>query len=268
MALKKNVVLISHSVHADIGTSEMRAALPARWAVCGIVDVRPTRMTLEESRYADWTKLARAQRVQWEQELKPLLERHHPCSIAYFGLAPIPLAFHLGSLTEGLLGLHPFLRHHETGSWKYQGGAAPRARLLGRPRDPTRATEPVLVTVSTTLPVDIEAARAVVGPTTAEIHVETERMGDDVLTTEKSVHAVAKKFREALQLVEGVRPNASEVHFRGARPCRAGLRARRASNPDATSARGHVPVPSFERTSVARGSSAAGTSASGLCACG
>lgn len=214
----KKVVLLLHSVHGEITSDEAHGAVPRSWRVCGEAKVCPASLSLDATRGVDWHQLARLQRAEWEEKVRPLLKNHHPCSIAYFGLAPVPLAFHLGSLTEGWSGIHPFLRHHVTREWRYFGGKGPKVRYAPVLRDTTRSAEPALIEITTTVPSDIEAARLAVGPTSAEVSLCTDPLGDDVLTSERAVQGVAQEFRKLVAMVEQRRPNAREIHVVGAMP--------------------------------------------------
>lgn len=214
----KDTIIVAHSVHADIAEDEMRAAIPPAWTVRGVVDVRPARLPFTDTLVADWVSLARAQTLQWETQVRPLLEHYQGASIAYFGLAPIPLAFHLGSLTERWPSVNVYLRHHEARSWIYPGGQEPTVRGPEGPHEPVRATDPAIITLSTTVPVDVDAARKIVGATSAEIELRTAPFGEDVLVSEQAVRTVGGQFREALALLEKNRPGVSEIHFFGAIP--------------------------------------------------
>jgi hypothetical protein len=220
MLERNEVILVLHTVHEDIDEDVAKGVLPSSWVVRGCVEIRPARLTLESTRDADWVVLAREQRRMWEREVGRLRSRYPGAGIVYFGLAPIPLAIHLGSLTERWPTVHVFQRRHNADrSWQYAGGTAPQLAGPDGPNELVRSVDPVLVAVSITNAVDIDAARAVLGPTSAEISVRSEPVGEDVLHSEESVRAVADRFREALNLVERNRPGAADVHLFAAVPC-------------------------------------------------
>jgi hypothetical protein len=214
---KDDVILISHSVHADITEDEMRAAVPDS-TVRAVVDIRPARLSLAETLGVDWVLLARDQARQWERDVTPQQRRYPSARLVYFGLAPIPLAIHLGSLTERWPRVGVFLRHHETRRWGYVDGVVPTVRVAGGPNELVRSAEPAIISISTTSAADIDAARAVVGANSAEIEIRTDPFGEDVLATEDAVTGVAHAFRDALALLEKNRPALAEMHLFGAIP--------------------------------------------------
>ncbi|HEX2881639.1 MAG TPA: SAVED domain-containing protein, partial [Polyangiaceae bacterium] len=196
----------------------MRATVPATWTVRGVIEIKPARTSLEDTRAADWVALARAQQQIWNEKVRPLLEKYPSTRIAYFGLAPIPLAVHLGSLLERWSHVSVFLRHHRTKTWEYSGDTGPQVLGPTGPNEMVRATEPAIIALSTTAPADLEAMRSIIGATSAELAIQTQPLGEDVLVTEASVNAVAEQFHRALELLESNRPGVSEVHLAAAIP--------------------------------------------------
>lgn len=218
MSDKVDVILLAHPVHADIPEDDMRAVVPETWIVRRTVEVKPARLTFDATRSADWSALAREQTRQWRERVVPELEKYPGATLVYFGLAPIPLALHLGSLTERLRKVAVYQRHHKTHSWAYSGGAEPEVKGPDAPKEPSRSADPAIITISTTAIADVDAARAVVGVTSVDIDIRTDPMGEDVLVSAEAVQAVAERFQRALELLESNRPSASEVHVFGAIP--------------------------------------------------
>lgn len=219
MADLEQIIVVTHPVHTEIDESEARSVVRAQCTVVACVEIRPARLTLESTESTDWDALASAQKREWDSNVVPLLRRYPKAKLAYFGLAPIPLAMHLGSLTERLLGVRVFQRHHATQQWTYTGEAAPAIAPTAGAADMVRSPDPVIVTVSTTAKVDLEEARKYIGSTSAEIEIATTELGADVLSTEYAVVEVAQAFREALDRVEQNRPQTEEVHVLAAVPC-------------------------------------------------
>lgn len=214
------VILLLHGIHDAIDEDVARAALPGGTVVRGCVELCPERLRLEGTVDTDWYALAREQRQAWEQQVRPILARYPQAGIAYFGLAPIPLAVHLGTLTERWPAIHIFQRRHDaTRSWQYSGEGRPTIDGPDGPNERSRSSDSALITMNVTNTVDLEAAQAVVGPTSAEISISTEPLGEDVLTSSEVLQAVGQRFRHALDLVGRNRPAARDVHLFAAVPC-------------------------------------------------
>lgn len=214
----RDVILISHPIHVDISEEEMRAAIATTDVVRGVVEITPARLTFEQTRNVDWLTLALKQDAAWRAEVRPLLEKYLGATVVYFGVAPIPLALHLGSLVERLNKATAYLRHHQTHQWRFSGGARPQITGPHGPKELTRSTEPVTVSVATTAPTDIDALRTVVGATSADMHVCTAPLGEDVLTQENVVHDIVRRFHDCLELLETNRPSVTEAHLIAAVP--------------------------------------------------
>lgn len=220
MSESNEVILLLHTVHDSIDEDVARAVLPGGTLVRACVEVYPERLTLEATLDADWPALAHRQRSVWDEKVKPLLDRYPQAGIAYFGLAPIPLAVHLGTLTERWPAIHVFQRRHDAGrSWQYAGGSEVGVTGADAPTEPSRSSDPAMIAINVTNKVDLEAARAAVGATSAEIEIGTELLGEDVLTSSAALQAVGQRFRRALDLIARNRPAATDVHLFAAVPC-------------------------------------------------
>jgi len=214
-------ILLYQPVHEAIADAEMRAALEDATMPAIPVKIEPARFALAETVHANWGDLRRAQAELFEKKLRPLLEEHPDYEIAYFGLAPVPLAIHLGHLVDRWRRSHAYQRHHKEHVWRWRPeGETPTINVTtqGLPQDIVRSDDDVVVRVSVTAPVDPVETGKVVTLTSAEIDVTVPEPGEDVLKARSDLEAVAAKVKEALDRLKTHRPNARYVHLFAAVP--------------------------------------------------
>lgn len=215
------LVLLSHPVHESITAEEMRDALDDKGAPLLPVKVEPARFGLADAPRANWGDLRRSQEEVFEKKLRPLLEEYPDYEVAYFGLAPVALAIHLGSLVERWRSSQVYQRHHIERGWRWKPeGEMPLVDIIfsGMPRDVVRSDDDVVVRVSVTAQVDPKETAKVVPLTSAEIDVGVLRPGEDVLRTRSDLEAVAARVKEVLDSLTTHRPNARRVHLFAAVP--------------------------------------------------
>lgn len=102
-------ILLSQPVHEAITDAEMRTALEKTNANAIPVKIEPARFALADTIHANWGDLRRKQEALVDQKLRPVLMEHDDYEIAFFGLAPVPLAIHLGYLVDRWRRVHVFL---------------------------------------------------------------------------------------------------------------------------------------------------------------
>lgn len=212
------LIVVTHPIHAEISTQDVDNATPPDCSVRGIVRICPEQFSFREAPGRDFTMLARRQQAQWEAEVQPLLARYPSAKVAYFGLAPVPLAFHLGSLVERLHQVLPFQRHHTTLQWSFADCGDSRVPSSVPAPAKSRATQPAVVSVNVTTNANKDALLELLGGTSCELDVGVEQLGEDRLQM-AGIEQVAEEFRKSLEWIEGSRPGVMETHIVSAVPC-------------------------------------------------
>jgi hypothetical protein len=213
-------ILLSQPVHEAISDDEMRKALEHANANAIPVKIEPARFALADTIHANWGDLQRKQEVLVEQKLRPIVAEHFDYEIAFFGLAPIPLAIHLGYLVDRWRRSHVFQRHHTEHVWTWKPDGPPPIDVTtdGLPQDIVRSEGDVVLRVSVTARVDPKETAKVVRLPSAEIDIAVPEPKEDVLQARADLEAVATKVKEALDRLKTHRPNARRVHLFAAVP--------------------------------------------------
>lgn len=217
-------VLLHHPVHESITDEEMRSALDA----AGIgssplipVRIEPAKLSLAETLHVDWSELRRTQERLLGERLEPILREHPDYELVYFGLAPVPLAIHLGSVVDRWRRGRVFQRHHKTHAWTWaEDSSSPAVDVTtaGLPQDVVRSNDDVIIRVSVTARVDPAETLKVVALPSAEIDISVPSPGEDILRTARDLDAVADLMKAALDRLKTHRPNARHLHLFAAVP--------------------------------------------------
>jgi SMODS-associated and fused to various effectors sensor domain/CHAT domain len=98
------------------------------------VDIHPDYQELDHYDHGyDWASAAREQKRQFKDRLEPLLNENPLRPVIYFGLAPIPLAFQLGTLVTHRYRFQIHQHHHVRSDWRWLADAPRRPGSLAAP---------------------------------------------------------------------------------------------------------------------------------------
>lgn len=215
---KIDVVLVLHPILGSISTEETEAALPAAWNRRDCITILPAAFDVGEQGRADWYHLASLQAEQWAAHVEPVLRRFPRACVAYFGLAPIPLAVHLGSLLNGLRSVVAFQKHHTSKRWSYDDCTDGVVKVPSMPVGRSRSSEPVMISLAVSATPDVDSFLEFLGPTSAKLEVSVVPTGNDNLKL-SGVREVARRFNQALRWVEADRQEVQEIHLLSPIPC-------------------------------------------------
>ncbi len=117
------MILLAHTAIEGMGITDavMRETLgDTPGDELEIVRIEPCLRAIDDfSDTALWVDLAARQLELFRERLRPLLRAQSDRPIVYFGMTPIPLAIHLGSLIGQGPPVLARLRHHETRTWAW-----------------------------------------------------------------------------------------------------------------------------------------------------
>lgn len=233
------VVVLAHPVLGTISEAEIRSALPAAQEIKRRVDIAPLRQLGAQVAALDWTRLAEEQTRLVETELSPLLHTAPTPRVAYFGLAPVPLAIQLGTRLSALTSVSIYLRNHTRAVWRWpQKGPTQEVLTSGLPC-PTRADAvEVMLRVATSYPIEPQLTQPLVPAADCEIDVRLRAPDPDALRSEEDVEAVGAAFQQALTVLPG---NTRVVHLFAAVPVGMAMELGRMISPTV-----HPPIQTYQ----------------------
>ncbi len=167
----------------------------------------------------DWAKQKRKQKKWYQKNLLPAIKSAPQAQIVYMGVAPIPLAAHLGFLVKQSGASYSVLNrdHGRTQDlWKWSNRDPDkffRVDISGLPPEKISKSGPIIVGIYSSFEVDIEDARVAVPDAIAEIQIRSTPIGKNELRTEEELFEVAAAFEDVLDQIQQKFGKDSVVHL-------------------------------------------------------
>lgn len=205
MNKEKNVqIIIAHyGLNRKISQAECESVLADKEANKIFIDFEAGQAELGELYDLPFENIALMQQRKYREILKPILEKYPSAHIAYFGLTPIPVAFHLGYLVGNTHTFTIYQWHHEKHVWFHQI-AAPDAdykfeiKPVTLPLENQKGKGDVIIRISTSFTVDSQATYQVVNNPANEFDIALTKPHIDSLYTQENIIAVVAEFQNVL----------------------------------------------------------------------
>ena len=214
---EQRLLVVTHPVLGIIGREEIEHAVPQPHLGGGWdhVEIAPLRASHEELHGVDWEASKSAQEKLFTEHLKSEVVARK--RLAYFGLAPIPLALHFGYLVGRITKVDVYQRHHVREDWVWtRERSAPGGPVLRPPNLPDYGSTdagPVVIRVSTTQRVTQTDTLEIVPNPLAQVDVTLSTPGEDALETRGDLIEVVSAFSNALARINGLFPNLTNIHL-------------------------------------------------------
>lgn len=235
-------VAITQPILGLVRDDEIEQATEAHQPPVQRIDIAPIRQLGAKLVEPDWSGWAAQQSAQVRAEVVPALRRSPTPRIAYFGLAPVPLAIHLGVQLSGLVAVSVYQRDHKHGRWSFPRQEQTQDVLVnGLPTDVSLSSGPVVMRVSSFVQIDPARTKEIVSSPLAEIDIAVKHPAPDALQSEADVQEVAAAVQHALSMIAVRRPNTTVVHLFAAVPGALALRIGMQINPNV-----HPPIQTYQ----------------------
>ena len=217
--MKEMIIILAHSgLDRRITQEECEKALleePNR--EFRFVDLNICEAKLSELYDLPFEQLALEQQRRFKGEVEPLLKEYPEATIAYFGLAPIPLAIHLGYLCSNFSKFLFFQCHHKTKQW-YLETAPPEnysfeLAPLDLPDKPEKGKGEVFIRVGTSFRIEPQHTHEVLNNPTNEFDLVLTSPNFDGITSTKDMGAVVESFQNILNAYANYLPDRDKIHL-------------------------------------------------------
>lgn len=233
---------ITQPVLGLVSDAEIEESIGPQSSSIQRIDIAPVRQLGPKLSHPDWPRWAAAQAELVRTQVIPALHRSPTPRIAYFGLAPVPLGVHLGTLLSGLVPVSVYQRDHKRGRWLFpQHQRTQSVSVHGMPLDISRAAGPVVLRVSSFVQIDPALTKEIVAAPLAELDVAVQQPSPDALQSEEDVHEMAAAVQQVLSDLVIHRPNTTVVHLFAAVPGALALRIGMQINPNI-----HPPIQTYQ----------------------
>jgi len=209
------LIAIRHQSMEQIPEKAIISSLPPEQADYHIVELVVDQCDLyRNGRLTDPLEAARRQ-ANLEDRLTMLLASHPNAHVAYYGIAHIPLLCLAGySLSNRrAVSLFDFNRRARTWNQLQLGGESPPLLLSGLPARVKRAQGDVVIRMSLSYRVTPDVVAAIVPAPIASLHLGLEQPTLDIVTSEHQVREYGQAFRQMMDHVHELLPNATGIHL-------------------------------------------------------
>lgn len=234
------LLVVAHPLLTGIDHAEIDRAIPKQRRTAGFdfVEIAPLRTTLADQYDINWAVVQEEQEQQFVERLRPHLDGRK--QMAYFGMAPIPLAIHLGYRVQSTVKIDVYQRHHDRQDWNWtpSGRAATRTFLepIRLPERGSSAPGEIVLRVSTSARIAAEDTQVVVPQCLAAVDIALIAPNPDALETREALDTVVAEFSRTLTQLHALFPNLTTIHLFAAVPVglafRLGSRINPTMNPE------------------------------------
>lgn len=167
-----------------------------------------------DGRLIDPVKAAQRQ-IDLTQRLASLLKIYPDAELAYFGIAHIPLLFLAGYQLSTKQRIHLFEHNRRTDEWNLLqiGGNYPKIKLEGMPTYLDQTKGDLIIRISVSYPVTLEAITGIVPTPIASLHLAIDHPGLDIVTSKKQLREYSMIFRAMLDEIHNKLPNTECIHI-------------------------------------------------------
>lgn len=213
------IVIAHYGLERKVTEEECKVALnPQKNESIVFVDFEAGNSKLGELYSLPFENMALMQQRKFAQLLKPVLEKYPDSTIAYFGLTPIPIGFHLGVLVGNT---HPYIIfqwHHSKKIW-FRDIDPPsqdyefKIKALELPTEIQKGKGDITVRISTSYSVDEKSTYAVVPNPANEFDLSLEQPHVDSLYSQEKIKHVVDAFQTILDTYANKLRDREKIHL-------------------------------------------------------
>lgn len=164
-----------------------------------------------------YEQLALEQQRKFKREIEPVLLKYPNATVAYFGLAPIPLAFQLGVLMNNFSKYLVFQFHHEKKLWYHETssiqGIGFEVLPIELPQKPEKGKGDVFIRVSTSFRIEPQHSHEVLANPTNEFDISLKQPHVDALTNQEQINCVVSAFQSVINTYSNFLPDRDKIHL-------------------------------------------------------
>lgn len=224
----KGLIILVHDVMGPIPEEEIIEVLPDEWTRLPrpTVHIAPEKIQHGEAMNYHWRSMLIEQERIYKTEIKPLFDKHPDYQVLYFGLAPIPLAVHLGNLVTSFRNVKAYLKRQteEEGDEKKPAWEWPKNKdagdplVTGLPKDKFNGEGHVVIRFGTRFEINAANTEEVVSHPTKEIEIYPPKTSNDLFGSFGQMAHYAGTFSNVMDAISSNLPEVRDIHLFAAIP--------------------------------------------------
>lgn len=216
----RTLIIIAHyGIDKKITREQCEAALIDKgFANIEFIDFDAGYAKLSELYDLPFDNIALAQQRKFLEVVKPILDKYPNAHIAYFGLTPIPVAFHLGYLVGNTHSYTIYQWHHQKQKWFAQidppaPGYSFEINPLLLPQEMQKGKGDVTIRISTSFKIDPQSTFEVVPNPANDFDIELASPHVDSLYSQENIAAVVNAFQDVLSTYSNKLSDREQIHL-------------------------------------------------------
>lgn len=216
---KKIIAIAHYGLDRKITEGECMVALSTQGNQDVIfIDFESGNAKLSELYDLPFENIALAQQRKFAEVLKPVLDSNPDAHIAYFGLTPIPVAFHLGYLVGNTHSYTIYQLHHKENKWLAESGSPFEGfkfeiMPLVLPKEIQKGKGDVAVRIATSFNIDPQSTYEVIANPANEFDIALATPHVDSLFSQVNINAVVDAFQEVLNAYANKLTDREQIHL-------------------------------------------------------
>ena len=217
--MTQTLIIIAHSgLEKKISEEECKKALSDVSTNKTIfIDFNISDAKLSELYDLPFEQLALEQQRRFKDEIEPILKENPGSTIAYFGLAPIPLAIHLGFLCSNYNQFLLFQHHHKNNEWYLQIekpiGYNFEIKETILPTDVQKGVGEIFIRVGTSYRIEPQHSQEVLSNPTNEFDLLLKEPHPDGISNQDEINDVIETFQSILSACSNYLPDKTKIHL-------------------------------------------------------
>lgn len=216
---KLTIVIAHYGLDRRITEAECISALePDKSKNVLFIDFEAGNARLSELYSLSFDNLALSQQRKFAETVKPVLDANPEATIAYFGLAPIPIAFHFGYLVGNTHPYTIYQFHHKLHKWLHES-PEPSSDFtfsllpLMLPSEIQKGKGDVSIRVATSFSIDKQATYEVVFNPSNEFDIALQDPNIDSLHNQQNIQTVVDAFQTVLDTYANKLSDRDKIHL-------------------------------------------------------
>lgn len=214
----KLIILAHYGLEKKITEQECLKALNLESSNCIFIDFEAGNSKLSELYDLSFNNLALYQQRKFNEIVKPILDANPNSEIAYFGLTPIPVAFHFGYLVGNTHNCTIFQFHHQLNKW-YKEFEKPFPEYVFEINQPILPNEiqkgkgDVTIRIGTSFDIDRHSTYEVVKDPENEFDISLKLPNLDSLYNQHNIQEVVNSFQNILSAYANKLIDREKIHL-------------------------------------------------------
>jgi hypothetical protein len=219
MINKLTVVIAHYGLDRKITEAECILALNADESKNILfIDFEAGSAKLSELYSLSFDNLALFQQRKFVEIVKPILDAHPDAHIAYFGLTPIPIAFHFGYLVGNTHAYTIYQFHHKHHKWLKEGNKPFQDYFFSLlpitlPSEVQKGKGDIVIRVATSFNIDRHATYEVISEPLNEFDVVVQTPNVDSLYSQENIQTVVNAFQSILDTYANNLSDRGKIHL-------------------------------------------------------